>query len=105
MPEQVSAFPAFIGNVAREGNLMRMLDALGSEYPELSGHAILAALDAATTAAGTMEGTGKAAEARRHLVLTLARDRLDVARERAAAATRRVARGIPDVDHGYRRTA
>jgi hypothetical protein len=44
-----------------------MLDALSSEYPDLSGHLIVSALDAATTAAGESEqGRGR--------VLELARD-------------------------------
>lgn len=77
------------------------IDALGREYPDLSGHAIAAAVDAATTAARTVarpprcpaDASPEADQAVRNVVLTLARQRLDLTRERTAAATRRLSGG------------
>lgn len=69
-----------------------LLQELAAAYPEVSGPAIATALDQAWVAATALGGGRESTAARTAL---LARDRLDVVRERALAAARRV--GSPHV--------
>ena len=75
---------------SEERSAPALLWQLAAEYPELSWPTVAQALDQACVAAVGLDGA--AAERR---VVVFARDRLDVARERADLAARRVARLRP----------
>lgn len=65
-----------------------LLDELGAAFPDLPGAVVAAAVEAATVSASALGAAGEAA--RRTRIGVLARDRLDAARGRAAAAARGV---------------
>lgn len=71
-----------------------LLQELAAQYPEVSGAAVAHALDRATVAAAAL-GAGEATPAG---IAALARDRLDVLRERTLAAARRA--GLPRPQRG-----
>jgi endogenous inhibitor of DNA gyrase (YacG/DUF329 family) len=63
-------------------SLTNLLARLGAEYPELPAEALHRAVDQATRAAAALGGGHR-------LTMTLARDRLNMVRERSTAAPRR----------------